>query len=110
MIYYRLENFFKKQADIAARDEQGLVKDKIYFSCFRNKIEKEFSHSEIKTAIKNGWLREAYINTDTQILKVYMWLDIELKQRRLLPSLIETIKNFVIEYIVSPLMRIFEKD
>lgn len=111
MIYYDMEKFFERKADIAARDEQGIVKDKIYFACFKNTLLHSFSPSQIKTAIKNNWIKESHIEDQNKSFRtVYLWLDTELKQRRLLPSLIESFTSFVNKYIALPFMRLFEKD
>ena len=109
MSYYKMDDFFKKKAEIAFRDKKDLILgDKIHYGIFASSFENAFSNSEINLGIREGWIKKSHISKENQIMSVYVWLDHDLKQRRLIPSLIEKVKLFIQEKIIGPLCRWYD--
>ena len=89
--YYQLERFFKQKHDCVARDEKGIIKDKLYLACFESTIIPEMINLEIRKAVKKGLLKKSKIQTEAGIVKnIYMLMDYEPKQRGFLKSKIDT--------------------
>ena len=62
MNYYIYENFFKRNADCAARTERSVIKDKIFLAVTARKVEDYFSNRDIKKAMNEKWLEKTYFN------------------------------------------------
>lgn len=89
--YYQLERFFKMNNDCVARDEKGLLKDKIYLACFESTLAPEMINLEINKAVKKGLLKKSKVKIETGVIKnIYMLMDYEPKQRGIIKSKIDT--------------------
>ena len=102
MSYYEMERFFKTNAELAYRDEKGLVKDQIYLGCMSKRLEENFTKKQIETAIKEGWLKRSYIQKEGELRSIYAWLEHRLQQRRPVQSFFEKISTFFQEKVIGP--------